>query len=1084
MNAGWLGSSAGLKVLGGEVMEMLDSAKLRMFLVLACSTALLIVATGTPLVAQATAGTILGTVTDSSGGGVPDAAVQVTNTGTAAVQTTTTDAQGRYRVPDLPVATYDVQTEKSGFETVVHKGVTLTVGSDSVVDFSLPVGQVTQAVTVEAEVSQVETQSSTISNLVDQQQMRELPLNGRSYEQLILLSPGVTIMQAISTQPNNGAGASYSVSGSRTRGQWELLDDNDITNWQGRNSGSGVLGTALGIDSIAEFQMLTNTYSAQYGGNGGVMNSVTKSGTNGFHGSAYEFLRNSALDARNFFDPPTIPSFRKNQFGGTFGGPIKKDKIFFFVNYEGLRQDTGLDQGFILPDAQAHSGFVPNASGVYTCVNSPAIPYANGANNAACLATVPASIQPFLNYLPPPSAYPCTPNLSTGLLTGLVTCQETAQSPGREDYVVGRYDWTISPKDSMFARYLRDSGSLYLPFINATLSPAAPTGSGAQTQTLNQFLSIEEKHIASNNLIISTRFGFTRTVNYAYSTGSYPIYNFGQPNLWASSGYGTSIFPSGPQGTISIRSIANPLQFNLGGLGGGSFLKYIQNKFSGGQDVFWSKGAHSLQLGGSIMRVQSYNAIPAVPGGWQFANVSSFLTLSPTAGSSTAVCNSSLWSACGVLPTLQPLQHFQESDFGFYVQDSWKVRSTVTVNLGLRYSPMTNPVAVGNTREYLNMPYSATFNPALPMPGCFAPGSCPLTLTPGTLPSTPVHRVYEANPSFHNFDPRVGIAWDPFKDHKTSVRAGYGIFHSPVLPFDYTTFVPLPYSTTSFSCPSPCSTFPLPPFSAGGAVNSAPVIQPSGIDPGIRSTPYMQQYNLTVQREIAHNTTLSVGYVGSRGLHLIGLIDENPPLPTGVPGAITTCAAGCNLTAGQTFLPFPAVGTQLAAGIPAGAVTTGYSPASATGQAIIDPTTGQESYSNVVCAAGGGKCSVVSNNRIDPAISVSSMKSTLYSSHYNALEASVARRLTSNFQAQVAYTWSSCLSNSGGSGPQENAVLLQNTYNINGDEGNCAFYIRHTVSVNAMYIFPFKRNRLVSGWELTGIYMYPLLSGESCVKWA
>ncbi len=1041
-------------------------------LVFAFVATLLVPAAALRVKAQATAGTILGTVTDSSGAVIPDAMVQVRNVGTGATQTTSTDSQGRYRVPDLPPGDYEVQAAKSGFQTLVHSGITLTVGSDSVVDFSVQVGQVTQTVTVQEEIPTVETSSSTISNLVEPTQMRELPLNGRDFEQLILLAPGVTIMQAISVQPNNGAGPSYSVSGGRTRGQWELLDDNDITNWQGRNSGSGVLGTSLGIDAIAEFQMLTNTYSAQYGGNGAVMNSVTKSGTNAFHGSAYEFVRNSAMDARNFFDPATIPYFAKNQFGATVGGPIRKDKMFFFFNYEGIRQDTGLDQGFILPDAPAHSGFVPNSSGVYTCVNNTAIPYANGANNAACLATVPSNVQPFLKYMALPSSYPCTTNLSAGVITGLVTCQETAQSPGNENYVVGRYDWTISSKDSMFARYLRDGGQLYLPFVNATLSPGAPTGSGAQTESLNQFFSIEEKHVATSNLINSTRFGFTRTVNYAFSEGAYPDFNFGQPNLWADSGYGTSIFPSGPQGSISIRSIANPLQFNLGGLGGGSFLKYIQNKFSPGEDVFWNHGAHSFQFGASVMRVQSYNAVPATPGSWQFANISSFLTLAPTAGSSSAVCNSGLWSACSALPTVQPVQHFQETDLGFYVQDAWKVKSTVTLNLGLRYSPETNPHAVGDTREYVNMPFSETFNPSLPMPGCSGPGAanCPLTLTPGTLPSTAVHNVYLSNPSLRNFDPRIGVAWDPFKDHKTSVRAGYGIFHSPVLPFDYTTFVPLPYSSTTFSCPAvgavPCPTFPLPPFSVSGAgVNTAPVIQPSGIDPGIRSTPYMQQYNLTVQRQIAKNTTLTVGYVGSHGLHLIGLLDENPPIPTGVPGAITTCAAGCNLTPGQGLMPFPAVASQLTAG-------TAASPASASGQPIVDPTTGQMSFANVALTPSTGKLAVVSNNRLDPTVSLSSMKTTLFSSHYNALEAGLVRRLTNNFQAQVSYTMASCLSNSGGSGPQENSVLAQNSYNLGGDEGNCAFYIRHDLSVNALYVLPFKGNRLVSGWQVSGVYLY------------
>ena len=282
--------------------------------------------------AQGSTATILGTVSDASSSIVPEVMIQVTNIGTGATQSVSSDAQGRYRVPTLPIGTYDVQAEKAGFQTSIRKGITLTVGEEAVIDFALTVGQVTQTVTVEGELQQVETTSSAVSNLIEPTQLRELPLNGRNFEQLILLSPGVTIHQAIGYQAVNGTGNSYSVAGSRTRGQAELLDGNDVMNWQGRNSGSGVLGTQLGVDAIAEFNVMTNTYSAQYGGNGAVISSVTRSGTNALHGSGYEFARNQIFDAKNYYDPAVgaTPPFSKNQFGGTIGGPIKKDKMFFF----------------------------------------------------------------------------------------------------------------------------------------------------------------------------------------------------------------------------------------------------------------------------------------------------------------------------------------------------------------------------------------------------------------------------------------------------------------------------------------------------------------------------------------------------------------------------------------------------------------------------------------------------------------------------------------------------------------------------------------------------------------------------------
>ena len=243
-------------------------------------------------------------------------------------------------MPDLPVGSYEVQATMAGFQTLVRKGITITVGSQNVVDFGLQVGQQQQTITVEGEASQVETTNATVGTLTDQKQMRDLPLNGRNFEQLILLTPGVQSISAFTSSGFQGRAPEYSIAGSRPTGQAILLDDESLQNFWNKGMGS-VTGTSLGVEAIGEFQTLTNTYSSQFGGNGAVINSVSKSGTNAFHGSAYDFLRNSALDARRFIDPATAPPFRKNQFGGSVGGPIKKDKMFFFANYEGIRQLLG-----------------------------------------------------------------------------------------------------------------------------------------------------------------------------------------------------------------------------------------------------------------------------------------------------------------------------------------------------------------------------------------------------------------------------------------------------------------------------------------------------------------------------------------------------------------------------------------------------------------------------------------------------------------------------------------------------------------------------------------------------------------------
>src|SRR5580692_2633264 len=258
---------------------------------------------------------ISGRVADPSGAGIPDAPVTIKNTGTTATQTVNTDNQGRYAVPELGIGVYDVSATKTGFQTSIRSGVTLTVGAALVMDFQLTVGQATQSVEVSAAVSQVDTSSSQMSSLVNQTQMRELPLNGRDWEQLILLAPGVTSYPSGGSAALSSVANAYSISGTRPEGYSNMLDGEDVVNWWQRNAGGDVTGTSLGIDAIAEFQTMTGTYSAQYAGNGGAIVAVTKSGTNELHGSAYEFLRNSDLDSRGFFDVGSAPPFRRNQFG-------------------------------------------------------------------------------------------------------------------------------------------------------------------------------------------------------------------------------------------------------------------------------------------------------------------------------------------------------------------------------------------------------------------------------------------------------------------------------------------------------------------------------------------------------------------------------------------------------------------------------------------------------------------------------------------------------------------------------------------------------------------------------------------------
>jgi Carboxypeptidase regulatory-like domain len=617
---------------------MLSMRRLQVICVVALST-VLVLAMNVRVAAQQTTGTIQGAVLDSSGGAIPAANVQVRNTGTGRTQTTESDTQGRFRVPDLAVGDYEVQASKSGFTTVLHRGITLSVGAEQVVDFSLPVGQVAQTVTVEGEVSQVQTTSSEISSLVSPAQMRDLPLNGRNFELLMQMAPGVQNYYAGSSSVGGSQGANVrqgrdpaiSVAGARPEGAAFLMDDQSLETFYKRGIGS-LTGTSLGVDAIAEFQMLTNTYGAQFGGNGAVMNSVSRSGTNSFHGSVFEFLRNSGMDARNFNDPSTVPAFRRNQYGGTFGGPIKKDKLFFFLNYEGITSVQGISNVATVPLSRTST--------------SP---------NPATAAAVNGIL----------ALYP-TPTFNINAATGTGQATVVANNTALENYVLGRIDYTISDKDSFFGRYFIDRQRAVYPF-----SGGGATGLwGELDNGHNQFFNMEERHIFSSTKINTLHAGYGRVLVRGAATNSYPAMQF-FPGSGRSDG---SIIISGGVSTIGTMAASPEPELQL------------QNRFSAGDDFSWTHGTHNFRFGGGLERVQSQTFWPFQAGAeWRFNSLALFLAGTP-------------FQVTGVLNNANnnPVRNFRELDFAIYAQDDWRVLPRLTLNLGLRYEPALNQTEAEN----------------------------------------------------------------------------------------------------------------------------------------------------------------------------------------------------------------------------------------------------------------------------------------------------------------------------------------------------------------------------------------------------
>ncbi len=932
--------------------------------------------------AQATA-TIVGTVTDSSGAAIANATVQVKNSGTGVTQNAITDAQGRYRAPDLIIGTYEVQASNPGFQTVVHRGITLTVGAEPVVDFSLPVGQAQQTVTVEGEASQVETQSTAVGSVVETKQIVDLPLNGRNFTQLLTLNPGVT--QVLPGAPGAGSsfygnGTKYSIAGSRPSGQAYLLDDQDMNNFWNNGPGAGGLGTALGVEAIAEFQTLTNTYSAQYGGNGAVVNATSRPGTNAFHGSAFEFLRNNDLESRNFFDGASPPTFRRNQFGGSIGGPIKKDKIFFFVNYEGLRQTQVVTNLITVPDECAHQ--------FLTSTLTPGVCGPPVAQNGTPFATNPAIQQAIRNTMAlwPNTAF--NELAPGGVPSGTGNTFVLNPNIGSENYGLARVDYNISSKDSLFVRYIIDYADRDFTGSGGINVPGAVPYWPELDSTKDHFVTLEWRRIISPTIVNSAHLGFTRTFEAANVYGSPTVSNgAASPGTIASSG----AHPLQFFGTAAGREDGNIQTFSgLTALGASTTLPFylVPNKFMYGDDVIWTHGAHNITFGATATRLRENTWAPFEVGGvWTFSSLTNFEQ--GIAGQVVGQLSDQQY------PQADATKDYRYWVFTPYIEDQWKANSKLTFNIGLRYQPTTmiNELQRHVQLQLLNPPYGQTW--------------------------TPEYTSSQNNPSLKNWDPRLGLAYDPFADHKTSFRAGFGIFHNVIYsrdlnnwiqpPFLIATQVGAPYSGT---CAASCSPF-TSPIAPGVIPTNGLVAPPNANYWYVNNTPYQIQWNFNVQREIAANTVVSAAYVGSHNLHMFTQLDFNYPIPSPGPNGVQIFSA--------TARPNPDWGSLVLA-------------------------------------------------------------NAIATSHYNGLELSLNRRFSNHWQTQVSYTFSKSIDDSSGTYGLDGSGLNNsqtNSYCLECDTALSNFNHTHNLRVSGIYTVPFNyqgvAGQLVNGWQLTGVFTY--LSG-------
>ncbi len=908
--------------------------------------------------AQVAGGTLSGTITDPTGRAVAQAQIVIKNLATGVERTITTNADGFYTAVNLLPGDYQVTISATGFNTEVKSGITMNVGGQQSFDLTLHVGTVSHTVQVTTEAPAVQLTSSEISATVNATTVRELPLNGRSWTDLAALQPGV---ETIQTQPsfsvgadrgNRGFGQQLTISGARPQQNNYRLDGVSLNDYANGAPGS-VLGGNLGVDAIQEFSVLTSNYSAEYGKtSGGVVNATTRSGTNSFHGSAYEFLRNSALDAANFFENAggvAKAPFKRNQFGGAIGGPIAKNHTFFFADFEGIRQSKGIANHNFVPSLAARSGLL--------CSNPPGSDPSN--------PCTPTQLQPGPNTdangvdLTVKKYFPLYP-LPNGAIQGngdsaLFTF--SGQQIINENFVTTRVDHKFSDRDSLFGTYLFDRTPYSSPdsFGNVALS----------TLSSRHIVAVEETHSFTPTFVNAVRFGYNheRVDNDASVKAINPA--AGDVALGAFSGRNASF--------VNV----NGLSALPGGVGGLPTYLYRWNSFQAYDDAFLARGRHAIKFGVAVERMLLQVTALTDPNGiWFFDGVQQFLTNQPTKFQG------------GIASSLTP-RDIRQTLFGTYVQDDWRWKPNFTMNLGLRYEMATIPTEINGKLSNLRDIRSGT--PHLGDP------------------------FFASNPTTKNFEPRIGFAWDPFRNGKMALRGGAGLFDVQPLPYEFILLVTQATPFFQYTVLKNTPTTPISFFSGLPSTFPANKLRATYTDPNPKRN-YVTQWNLNVQYQLTSSLAAMAAYVGSRGVHQPFRVDEaNLVIPT-------------KTSAGYVW-PFNPDGSP------------------------FDPI--NTNFGSVRGMFYQGR------------------------SYFNALELQLAKRMSHGFQMQGTFTWGKSIDTSSATLAGDafnNSISSLDWFDMKLTRGLSDFNVGRTVVVNGTWEVPTAKSFsgptrwITDGWELGVIF--------------
>jgi hypothetical protein len=774
---------------------------------------------------------LAGQVDDQSGAVVSAANVTARNVETGAARSAITDGEGQYRLASLPVGEYEVHASKQGFEEEVRRGIHLVVGEEATVDLTLRLGEISQEVTVNGDAPMVSVTTNDISGLVGEQQVKDLPLNGRSFDLLMPLNPGIVNFTFEKTGgigvSNSTNGNNFAVSGNRPQQNLFLLNGVEYTGAAENNmQPAGASGQLLGVDAVREFNVLRDSYGAEYGKRPGAQVVIaSQSGSNQWHGSAYEFLRNNALDSKNYFDLGGAPGFQRNQFGVSMGGPIQKDKTFLFTNYEGFRQNLHQTSQTFVPAADARSGTLT-------------------AFGSSCAATLQAQcatvVQELLNLWPVAAPANCPgPELllPTGKLSGIIACDFSPLQKIREDFGTTRVDHIFSDKDTLTGAYTIDDGE------DVTATVADPFSTDI-VNLREQVLSVEETHAFSPAFLNTARFGYSRA----------GYFFLGEPTPGSPAASVTSFVGGLPVGAVVVggSTASNPAtQLGLAGSNNGTDLHVFRNLYTYEDQVTLLRGKHQFTFGVWLQQFQSNEV----------------LALSQFGQASFSGINALLGGVVGTF-TYDPApteMNWRSLFAAWYAEDTIRLTRKLTLTLGFRAESSTGwNEAHGRAANYF--------------------------FTGGVINSAPHvgSNAFSVNNAKFLPQPRIGVAWSPFGE-KTVLRAGFGMYNDLQDALGYRMDQNAPFNPTYAISNLPVADLPAPavfPVPAGypPAPVAAPKLAPGGVQPNLQP-PTLISYSLRLEQQLTPNTAITIGYVGSHGYHEILGVDANEPAPVICPAS-------------------------------------------------------------------------------------------------------------------------------------------------------------------------------------------------------